>query len=212
MKLKDLKPYGISILNYCSNKEAWGSMLDALDEDLAVDRYQDTQPGGGNCVSDNRKRYKIYLDKLSELTSASVFGELYQNATSNEKSLLDELLDLFEENYKDKLFYVEVELSYQMSRFLDYVCDTTYAEKDFSSEDIQLLEEGGKYFVDLAAKTFDEKIEEYTFIPSKQLTLEFLNEKNLLNSVSLNDRILNAQKQQKQGNTSAKEKQTDKIK
>lgn len=206
MRLKDLKPYGINIINYCTNKEACESMLDALDEDLAVDRYQDTQPGGGKCVSDNRKQYEIYSAKLSELTSESVFGELYQNANSNEKELLDELLNIFDENYDHTLFFVEVDLAYQMMRFLDYVCDTTYAEKPFAEEDLQLLEEGGKHFVALAGESFDENLDGYTFIPSKKATLEFLNGRSLLNNVSLNERIFNAQKQQKQDSISSKEK------
>ena len=80
MQIKELRPYTLNILNQCDDYQYCLKMLEALDEDMGVDAYQDTQPGGGNCVSKNRKEYEKYAMMLCDISVASAFKDLYKNA------------------------------------------------------------------------------------------------------------------------------------
>lgn len=120
VRFKDLKPYAFRIHDYCSKIHHCQNMMSTLDADLAVDSYQDTQPGGGNCVSGNRKEFNEYEKELFNLTAESVFGELYQQASLEGKALLENFLSECEKRYCDT-FMLELDSIYQVGNFLSFV-------------------------------------------------------------------------------------------
>lgn len=173
MKIKELKNYTGKIFVYCANKDSIINMLEALDQDLGIDQYQDTQPGGGNCVFNNRSQYKEYEDKLEELTSEKVFGTLYHNLNKGEQRLLDALLKECYGKYEIK-YFVEVTEVYQMCKFLNIVCDLEFADKTFTADDITLISEAGHYFAKMARKSYDEKTDSIKFELSVKHVKRFL--------------------------------------
>ena len=206
MKLKDLKDNDKRLYKYCEEKQHCLDMLEALDEDLAVDRYQDTQPGGGNCADENRCSCEAYSDKLSKLTSEYVFGELYQQANIVDKKLLDRVLEVFENNYI-RTIYSEFNPAVQMQAFMDCIFQLPFAEKEFSAEDIQLITEGGEHFVSLVKEAYDEAwdadLDDFRcdpILPGMKEAEKFLKDKGLLKESSLDSRIEGAK--YKQGNIS----------
>ena len=178
MKLQDLKMHSNSIWNYCQNSERYENMLNALDEDLPVDRHQDTQPGGGDSEDKNRKDYEKVSEKLAALNGESVFGELYQDANKSNREVLDALLAEFRKNYSvQPIPPGEANLAYQMTRFLNCVSDLDYAKKDFTLDDIQLLTKGGNHFLELVTNSeYDYDKEEFSVVPTVETAKEFLKE------------------------------------
>lgn len=187
MKLKVLKNYTDSILSSCEKEDYLSSMIDSLNEDLVYDRYQDTQPGGGMCEATNRENYHRYADELSNINSETVFGTLYQNADVREKELLDKLLDVCLNNYVGSV-YVEANLVYQTLQFLNILCKTDFADKEFTAEDIDFILLGGKYFLNLVENSYDENRMEFSFNPDLNAVKSFLSEYGISSCKSYEDK------------------------
>lgn len=175
MKIKALKDYVGKIEGCCYQRYHCNEMLVALDASYAEDVYQDTQPGGGSCARDNRNSTNEYEKLLGEQTTNSVFGALYDNASPDEKALLDALLNSFWKRY-DAAFvcYDEIGTTYQMRRFMEFLCEQEFAEKEMELSDISLIEAGGDHFVALVAASWDEAKMEFLFAPTDETAKEFL--------------------------------------
>lgn len=194
MLLKELKDCGNNILRYCGMREMTEQMLTALDADLDVDYYQDTQAGGGDCVSTNRAEYEKYSQIRASLTTESVFGELYQKSNANDHELLDALLNACEKNVDPWLWgdheREQCDVAHKMCEFLRLVGDLNFAEKTFTMEDVQLITDAGKYFSELAKNSYDYENDEIHFHLDETEIIKFLQNKELipnLNSSSLNN-------------------------
>lgn len=176
MKIKELEPYCIDLYRACVHTDRYLAKLSALDEDMSIDRYQDTQPGGGDCVDVNRASYEIYEKKLETLGAENVFESLYAKSSDSDRELLFCLLDKCKALYQWAP-YSEFELVYQMVLFLEQFCDTKYANKKFEKDDIELLVSGGQHFVNLAYASYDKKNEKVTFVPSANEVVSFMENK-----------------------------------
>ena len=175
MKLKTLNNYTGKIESYCYKCYDCNEMLNALDADYAVDVYQDTQPGGGSCAHDNRNSAAAYEKLLEEQTTNSVFGALYDNASSIEKGILDALLNAFSKHYDmPYVSYEEICTTYQMCRFMKFLCDMDFAEKEMEMTDIALIEAGGAHFVARTAASWDDEKRDFLFTPTAETAAEFL--------------------------------------
>lgn len=178
LQFKELKGYAGKILAYCHKVEHYNSMLNALDADLALEQYLDLQPGGGNCVKQNRSAAVAYEHRLNELSSESVFGSLYEKANSEEKRALDALLDVCARQYFDGCFE-EIIPTYQMMKFMELVCELDFAEKEFTAEDVTLLKEGGNYFRTLVDDSWNPEKGVFTFAPDVDTAKTFLTKAHL---------------------------------
>ena len=173
MKVFELKEYCGKIMNCCHQVEACESMLTALDADLAVDIYQDTQPGGGNCYRDNRDGAARCEEELDQLSAESVFGLLYRKATDNERVLLTGLLDDFSKKFNDCV-PEKADRAYQTTKFIECVCELDFAEKEITAEVISVLSKGGDYFQKLVDESYDCEQCKFTFTPDANTAAQFL--------------------------------------
>lgn len=173
MKVFELKDRCDAILHYCKRIDHCSSMIAALDEDLAVDIHQDTQPGGGNCYRDNRNSANRYEEELEQLSAKGVFGALYQKATADERVLLTNLLEEFQKKFND-FVPQKANQAYQMKRFIECVCELDFAEKEVTAEVIALLAKGGDFFHKLVDASFDDERCAFTFTPDVNTAAQFL--------------------------------------
>lgn len=166
MRICDLKDYGGRLYTYLKEAEHYNRILCDLDEDLGIDRYLDSQPGGGSCVRDNRKKYSLYSEKLSAITGASVFGELYKEADAYDKCFMDEFFDV---SYR---FNADDFLSADL--FFKCLSEEEAARRPMMLEDAVPLAESIREFSKLMRATYDPDTEDYLFSPTPQLALSVL--------------------------------------
>jgi len=177
MRVKELKGCGSKIFEYCASVYNCDCTLSALDEDMELDSYLDTQPGGGNCLRNNRIEAEEYEGRLGNLSGETVFGVLYEKANAEEKELLNSLLDVCYREYSDAVGWVyesERNPACQIVRFIEFACELDFAEKELNAESISFLVEGGKHFCALVEASWDDEKEETTFVPTIETAKQFL--------------------------------------
>ena len=191
MKIKDICGYKKEILSYCEKKTRYENMLIALDEDLSIDKYQDSQPGGGNCVFKNRKEYQKYEALLEQLDVESVFGNLYRESILKDRKLLQKLLNLCEDKYGDQ-YPMEINLLYQMLNFLDCLSSLEISEKELKEKDFDMIVHGGQYFKEYTERSYDQETEKFLLTPDERIAKKYLSKIGLLSEIpSVDDMAMN---------------------
>ena len=67
------------IIKNLSEQKLYEEMISALQEDEYVDAYQDSQPGGGNCLNNNYKQRQEYEKQLCSLNNVRLlFPQAYE--------------------------------------------------------------------------------------------------------------------------------------
>lgn len=127
---KNLGRYAENICTYCAELDKYENLIAGLDEDLAIDRYQDTQPGGGDCVAKNRAKYDKYVEELSKLNAFSVFGDLYKG----NETILTELLDRLYDSYST------FDNGLSISEAIKLICEyPEYTDKELTPDNIGII-------------------------------------------------------------------------
>lgn len=166
MRIYDLKDYGGRLYTYLKEAEHYNHILCDLDDDLWIDRYLDSQPGGGSCVRDNRKQCDLYSEKLSAITGELIFGELYKEADAYDKCFMDEFFDVCYRFSADDFLSADF--------FFKCLSEEEAARRPMMLEDTLPLAESIREFSRIMRKTYDPDKEEYSFTPTPQLALSVL--------------------------------------
>lgn len=99
-------------------REYYQKLLSDLQFDEGIDRYQDMQPGGGNCISENRKKQQYCEEKLTQLYNVRT---LFPQMKSKDVMLMEDFLLKLEDMDRGPEMFENWELADQVEQgFLFY--------------------------------------------------------------------------------------------
>lgn len=149
------------ILRTISKQKMCKKMICALQEDVYVDAYQDTQPGGGNCLNNNSKQQQEYEQQLSSLYNNVML--LFPQAHTKDIPVLEYLMQKLEALHRGPGCFENSDLADEAEQaFLFY---KHFASHQVSKKSIAEFCKIGEYVVNHTVKWDSEKESFYRVKP-----------------------------------------------
>lgn len=156
MQWKELISRKTEILINIANIKNIENMLNALQEDVEIDRYQDTQPGGGSCLINNYKKQEECQNKLDALYSVR---SLFPGIKENDIPIVEYFIAEAEKiSSNAPSFITNSEFMCGVTQGCDYFEYTDREDTEITKESIDAFSRIGSYIAKLATD-YDENTE-----------------------------------------------------